>query len=401
MQTATFEALLSPAGAALLAEASAAYGREDEFALGTRLRRSYPAELVAAALTQARLRARAADKFEPADAARMFFTVDGYEQATRVAVARHRAARVASLLGAGAAVADLCCGVGGDLVELARAGLAVTGVEADPLTAAVAAANVAALGLGGSAQVAVGDATNIDRTAFAAVACDPARRGSRGRVFDPGAYRPPWSFVLELLTATACVKVAPGIPHDLLPGDVEAEWVSERGEVKEAALWSGGLARVGADGVSVRRRATLLPSGATLTDRDDPGPVVRPLGGFLYEPDGAVIRAGLVTAAAARVGGGLLDPSIAYVTADDAVGTPFARGYRVVDTLPYDVKALRRYVRARGIGSLTVKKRGVGVEPEKLRSAVRPQGDAVATFVVTRVAGKATVIVADPLPPEV
>nr|WP_246401142.1 hypothetical protein [Jiangella mangrovi] len=97
------------------------------------------------------------------------------------------------------------------------------------------------------------------------------------------------------------------------------------------------------------------------------------------------------------VGGGLLDPSIAYVTADDAVGTPFARGYRVVETLPYDVKALRAYVRSRGIGILTVKKRGVGVEPEKLRAAVRPSGDAAATFVVTRVAGKATVIVADPL----
>jgi predicted RNA methylase len=397
VQTATFDALLAPAGAALLAEATAAYGREDEFALGTRLRRSYPGELVAAALTQARLRARAVDKFDSADAARMFFTVDGYEQATRVAVARHRAARVAALLGAGAAVADLCCGIGGDLVELARAGLAVTGVEADPLTAAVAAANVAALGLTDAARVERGDATTIGRTAFAAVACDPARRGSRGRVFDPDAYRPPWSFVLELLTATACVKVAPGIPHDLLPGGVEAEWVSERGEVKEAALWSGELARADDDGVSVRRRATLLPSGETLTDHDDPGPTVRPLGGFLYEPDGAVIRAGLVTAAAARVGGGLIDPTIAYVTADDGVSTPFARGYRVVDTLPYDVKALRRYVRDRGIGILTVKKRGVGVEPEKLRAAVRPQGEAVATFVVTRVAGKATVIVVDPL----
>lgn len=392
MQTATFDALRAPAGAALLAEATAAYGREDEFALGTRLRRTAPSDLVAAALTQARLRARAVDKFDPADAARMFFTVDGYEQATRVAVARHRAARMASLLGTGAAVADLCCGIGGDLVELARAGLTVTGVESDALTAAVAAANVAALGLTESARVVTGDATAVDRTASAAVVCDPARRGSRGRVFDPEAYRPPWSFVLELLTGTACVKVAPGIPHDLLPDGVEAEWVSERGEVKEAALWSSGLATDG-----VRRRATLLPSGATLTDRDDPGPTVRPLGGFLYEPDGAVIRAGLVTAAAARVGGGLLDPSIAYVTADDAVDTPFARGYRVVETLPYDVKALRRYVRDHGIGTLTVKKRGVGVEPEKLRAAVRPLGDAVATFVVTRVAGKATVIVADPL----
>ncbi len=392
MQTATFDALRTAAGAALLAEATAAYGREDGFALGTRLRRTHDPDLVAAALTQARLRARATDKFAPADAARMFFTVDGYEQATRVAVARHRATRLASALGPGAAVADLCCGVGGDLVELARAGLTVTGVDMDPLTAAMATANADALGV--RAEVECADATTVDRTAYAAVVCDPARRGGRGRVFDPDAYRPPWSFVLELLAGTACVKVAPGLPHERIPGGVEAEWVSERGEVKEAALWSGGLAR---DGARVERRATLLPSGASLTDRDDPGPVVRSLGEFLYEPDGAVIRAGLVTAAAARAGGGLIDPSIAYVTADAAVSTPFARGYRVVDTLPYDVKALRRYVRDHGIGVLTVKKRGVGVEPEKLRAAVRPRGDRAATFVVTRVAGTATVIVADPL----
>ncbi|WP_026877430.1 class I SAM-dependent methyltransferase [Jiangella gansuensis] len=384
--------LASPAGSALLADATAAYGREDEFALGTRLRRDHPPELVAAALTQARLRARASEKFGPADAARMLFTVDGYEQATRAGVARRRAARITGVLGPGARIADLCCGIGGDLIELARAGLDVTGVEADPLTVAVTRANVAALGL--TATVVEGDAVALDRSGFDAVVCDPARRTVRGRVFDPDAYRPPWSFVLELLASTACVKVAPGIPHARVPAGVEAEWVSERGEVKEAALWSGGFA---GDGERIRRRATLLPSGATLTDADDPGADVREPGDYLYEPDGAVIRAGLVTAVADVVGGGLIDSTIAYVTADQHVPTPFARAYRLTDRLPYDVKALRRYVREHGIGTLTVKKRGVDVLPERLRAAVRPRGRAAATFVVTRVAGRAAVLVAEPV----
>ncbi|TDE02424.1 class I SAM-dependent methyltransferase [Jiangella asiatica] len=390
MDVETLRTLSSPAGSALLAEASAAYGREDEFALGTRLRRRHPPALVATALTQARLRARAVDKFDAADAARLLFTVDGYEQATRAAVARHRAARIAATLGAGARVADLCCGIGGDLIELARAGLDVTAVEADPLTAHVAGANVAALGL--AASVVEADAAAVDRSDFAAVVCDPARRTGRGRVFDPDAYRPPWPFVLELLASTACVKVAPGIPHSRLPDGVEAEWVSERGEVKEAALWSGRFAAAG-----VRRRATLLPSGATLTDADDPGSGVRDPGRYLYEPDGAVIRAGLVTAVADAVGGALVDPTIAYVAADRHVPTPFARAYRITDRLPYDVKALRRHVREHGIGTLTVKKRGVDVLPERLRAAVRPRGDAAATFVVTRVSGRATVLVAQPV----
>src|SRR5690606_10226122 len=164
---------------------------------------------------------------------------------------------------------------------------------------------------------------------------------------------------------------APGIPHARVPSGVEAEWVSDRGEVKEAALWSGAFVAS-----ACRRRATLLPTGATLTDADDPGTAaVRAPGRYLYEPDGAVIRAGLVTAVAAMVGGWLLDSSIAYVASDQLVHTDFAHGYEIVDVLPYDDKALRRYVREHRIGALTVKKRGVGVVPERLRATVKPRGE--------------------------
>src|SRR5690606_441953 len=123
-----------------------------------------------------------------------------------------------------------------------------------------------------------------------------ARRTGRGRTFRADEWEPSWSFVTDLLRGDACVKAAPGIPHDLVPGGAEAEWVSYRGEVKEASLWGGRLA-------AVRRRATVIGADglATLTDEDDPGAPVRPLGEFLYEPDGAVIRAGLVTAVAAGV----------------------------------------------------------------------------------------------------
>lgn len=397
MDIATFEALRAPTGvgADTLAAAVAGYGNVDEFALGTQLRREHPPELVAAALTQARLRNRAVQKFAPADAARMYFTVDGYEQATRAPVAAHRAERIATTLGSAAHVADLCCGIGGDLIELTRAGLEVTGIEADTVTAAVCAANVHALGLGAHARVLEADATARDLSPFAAVTCDPARRNARGRTFDPHAYRPPWSFVEALLADTACVKVAPGIPHARVPSGVEAEWVSDRGEVKEAALWSGAFVAS-----ACRRRATLLPTGATLTDADDPGTAaVRAPGRYLYEPDGAVIRAGLVTAVAAMVGGWLLDSSIAYVASDQLVHTDFAHGYEIVDVLPYDDKALRRYVREHRIGALTVKKRGVGVVPERLRATVKPRGEAAAIFVVTRVAGRAVVLVAQPLEP--
>ncbi|HEX5994496.1 MAG TPA: class I SAM-dependent methyltransferase [Jiangellales bacterium] len=389
MDVETFRSLLTPDGRRLLAEAVASYGDEDEFALGTRLRRSHPPALVAAALTQARLRLRARAKFDPDDAARMFFTADGLEQATRAGVSAHRAARFAGVDGP---VADLCCGIGGDLIALARGRPAasdarITGVDVDPLTVAVARANVAGLGL--EATVVRADVSTLDRTSFSAVMCDPSRRTAGRRVFDPGSYRPAWSFVERLLRESACVKVAPGIPYDRIPAGVEAEWISERGEVKEAALWAGRLASP-----DVRRRATLLPEAVTITDADAPDdPAVAPPGRWLIEPDGAVIRAGLVSAVASEVDGWLLDRRIAYVSTDNAPASRLGRSYEVVDQLPYDTKRLRAYVREHGIGALTIKKRGVGITPEVLRRELRPRGDHEATLVVTRVLGRATVLV--------
>jgi hypothetical protein len=167
--------------------------------------------------------------------------------------------------------------------------------------------------------------------------------------------------------------------------------VSDHGEVKEAALWGGRLA-------TAARRATVIRGGglATLTDEDDPGAGVVPLGGFLYEPDGAVIRAGLVTAVAAGVNGGLLDPHIAYVTAEESFRTPFARSYEILETLPHREKPLRAALHQRGIGRLTIKKRGVDVVPDELRKRLALTGDNEATIVLTRVDGHGTCLLVRP-----
>src|SRR5688572_15017525 len=342
----------------------------------------------AAATTQVQLRARAVAKFGDL-APRMFFTPDALEQATRFRVAEHRAARLAAARPE--SVIDLGCGIGGDLVALARAGLTAAGVDLDPVRVAVAEANLAALGLPGAVRVA--DATALDLSPFGIAFADPARRTPRGRVFDVDAYSPPWSFVERLLTRPAVVKVAPGIPHDRVPAGVEAEWVSFGGEVKEAVLWSPHLA-------TTDRRATLVARQglATLTTEDDPGRgEVRPAGRYLYEPDGAVIRAGLVTAVAAKVEGWLLDEHIAYVAADAPATTPYARGFEVLEELPYQEKQLKAALRQRGVGRLTIKKRGVDVVPEQLRKRLALRGDAEATVVLTRVAGRGAALLVRPL----
>jgi hypothetical protein len=116
----------------------------------------------------------------------------------------------------------------------------------------------------------------------------------------------------------------------------------------------------------------------------------------LYEPDGAVIRAGLVTAVAAGVHGRLLDHKIAYVTSDESFRTPFARSYRVVDELPYREKQLRAALRARGIGTLTIKKRGVDISPEQLRRRLDLHGEGSATLVLTRRSGAGVALLVEP-----
>ena len=389
MDIAAFEGLLTPGGQALLGEVGAADVSEQALlATASRLRAHHPADLVGAALTQVRLRVRARAKFG-AEADHMYFTPAGLEQATRASVARHRARRFAARLDEGESVLDLGCGIGGDLLARGRAGCRGLGVDLDPLTAAVATANLRAFGLEGLASVRVGDTLAQDPAGHAAVFADPGRRTSRGRVFDPKAYQPPLTAVLDLAGAApaGCVKVAPGIPHDVVPPGAEAEWISDGGEVKEAALWLGGLS--GAREGTTLRRATVLREGAepaTLTA--DPRPEPPPVAGwrrYLYEPDGAVVRAHLVGEVAAILDGALADPRIAYITSDALRSTPFARAYEIHDVLPFSVKRLRAALRARDVGTLTIKKRGFAADVERLRRDLRPAGTRECVVVLTRV----------------
>jgi hypothetical protein len=381
----TLDSLRTPAGAALLGlAAERGVGDDRVLATTTALRAAgHSPDLVAAAVETVRLRGRATAKFG-ADADAMFFTPDGVEQATRSSVAAHRASRFAG----SERVLDLCCGIGGDLVALARAGINVTGVDADPLTASVAAANADALGLAPRVEVRCGDVTDVDLTGVPAVFCDPARRSGGRRVFDPSAYSPPWEFLMTLTRTVPRVglKVAPGIDHALVPPGAEAEWVSDGGDVKEAALWCGEFSS------GTPRRATLLPSGATLTGTGDALAPVGPVRDWLYDPDGAVVRSHLVAELAAELGATTVDPTIAYLSSGQLVKSPFARAYRVDEVMPFSLKKLRATLRARGVGRVEIKKRGSALDVERLRRDLRLAGDGEATVVLTRVAGKPTVL---------
>ncbi len=399
--------ILTPEGWELLASLGP-YREDEAFRLTAALRKAgHSPEMVSAVLTQSRLRTKAEAKFGEF-ARQMIFTKAGLEQATRLTVAARHAQRFAEA-GIGH-VADLGCGLGADAMALASLDLVVTAVEMDEATAACATMNLIPFR---NATVVHSDATSVSLEGVDGVWLDPARRSTSTsgtkRIWDPEDFSPPLSFVESLAgTGRAVgVKMGPGMPHDSVPPGCEAQWVSVGGDVTEVALWFNSVRRQG-----VRRAALLLgPHGAAeLTSGEDfdGGPVapVGPVEGYLYEPDGAVIRAGLVADVALQLGGHLVDEHIAYICAPDLRDTPFAKAYKVLDVMPFNVKALKSWVKDEGIGVLDIKKRGTAVTPEELRKQLLPGGKPAgskakskktATLVLTRIGEDRVAISVEPV----
>lgn len=398
MQAAELARLLTPDGMALLERTPAVGDAGEIVRVVSRLRREgHDPELVAAVLTQARLRQRAIGKFGEF-AARMLFTEAGLEQATRLQVAAQHAGRFTA---AGVRrIADLGCGIGGDAMAFAALDHEVVAVDRDEVTAAVATHNLAPWH---SAEVRLGDAAAFDVSSVDGVWLDPARRtaghADTRRLNDPDDWSPSLDTVFAAATERPTgVKLGPGIDRDLIPDSAEAQWVSVDRDVVELALWFGALARP-----AVRRSALIIGAEgiAELTGpADAPDVPVGPIGRFLYEPDGAVIRARLIGDLARQIEGSMLSEDIAYFSSDRLVPTPFAQVFRVIDVVPLDVKQLSRRLAADGIGRLEIKKRGVDIDPAIFRKRLRlASGGRSATLVATRVDGRHAALLCERVDP--
>jgi len=382
----TLAFLLGPAASDALARLVAEdLSDAHTLALLNGLRRELSPEQAGAALTLARLRQRAAAKFRRAGT--MFFTPEALEQASGEAIAGWRARRFAE---AGyARVADLGCGIGGDTLALAALpGVTVVGLDHDPLRLRLARANVRAYGH--DAGWLVADLSDpLPLHGVPAAFFDPARRDKGRRVFSVRDYQPPLDTIRAWGFDALAVKLSPGVALDELasyPG-AGVEFISVAGELKEAVLWMGAFGffgrcatRLDADGSA----AMLAPAGL-------PAPPLSQPRAYLYEPDPAVIRAGLFGELAAEVGAGVyrLDETIAYLTGDAALDSGWLRTWPVEAWLPFHLKRLRAALVERGVGRVTVKKRGSPIAPETLQAQLRLGGAGrSAVVVLTRVAGQ-------------
>jgi hypothetical protein len=409
--TARLEALLSPRGRELLDRlGQEAVTPDTALRVAVRLRAEYPAEMVRDALSQHELRTRAAAKF--ARAREMFFTRAGLEQASSELLARHRARRYD---GTGR-LADLCCGIGGDLIALAAAH-PVLAVDRDPVHLRMARANAEVYGVAANITTMLDDVRDADLAGVRAVFIDPARRTDRRRL-RAGESEPPldWCVRLADRVGQVGIKAAPGLPHEAIPPGWELEFVAVGRELKEAVAWSPAQA-------TAARRATILPAGDTLARTPDGEVTVAPAGGgiavtatgeagtaagrpaagttddglgggavevrspgeFLFDPNPAVTRAGLVQELARMIGAWKIDEQIAFLSADAVLRTPFARVLRVIDSAPWNQKRLPARLRALDIGAVDIRRRGLAGDVDQLRRQLRLSGSRRATLVMTRV----------------
>ncbi len=385
----SFGELLTPAGqSALLAAQTLTPCEVDFLPHFQKLSREFPRELARAALEIAILRGEAIKKFPSAQ--QMYFTRAALQQATSFEVSTYRAARFHEF----EQVFDLGCSIGGDTLALAAI-TQVTGLDLDPLRLAMAQTNLQNLGYHANfLQVDLRSPLPFTPAGRlpSALFFDPARRTDHRRIFSVKDYQPPLTQVHKWLSTYPAigVKISPGVKlEELAEYDCEIEFISLNGELKEAVLWFGPLK-------TAVKRATILPGPFSVTKVQWPAvteQLSEPLG-YLFEPDAAILRAGLVQNLAAQLGAHQLDPDIAYLTAEEQVDTPFARVWEIEAWFPFQLKRLRAYLRERNVGQVIVKKRGSPLQPEVLIRDLRIKGDQHRTIFLTHLSGKPIVIVA-------
>ena len=353
-----------------------------ELGVQTALRRQFPDDLVRAAMTLHELRRKGSIKFSHAD--RMWFDRQGLEQSTSELIAQYKAQRFDGQ------VFDLCSGIGSDAIALSTR-CHVTAVDINPASCLRTEWNAEVCGVGSRIQtrcVDVHKLTDCDGL----VHIDPDRRpGSGGRVSRIEDYVPGLDYLRELMSRCrgGAIKVSPASNFGGKFANAEVELISLNGECKEATIWFGELAR---DNLF---RATVLPAGESISGHPLQAVVpVMPPGRYIYDPDPAVVRAGLIDVMADRIGLYRLDAAEEYLTSDQRIESPFVRAFEVLANLPNNERDLKAWLRREGIGPLEIKCRHIPIQADTLRRRLPLSGTIPAVAIFARLDGKARIIAA-------
>lgn len=362
-----------------------------------KLRRDLGDDLADIVLTSASLQPKAIAKFGPG----VWFATDkSLQQATAWQVARLKASWFGDR-----PVDDLCCGIGGDAIELSRRGV-VTAYDIDPIVCELAAANLIQSGASESSSVKLADVCSVTRTPDVGVHIDPDRRQSGRRTVGPQWYRPAWNEVIEILRSTdaAIVKLAPAadVPTESI-ATPHRVWISLAGSVREQSLVCGdaidpittdctGASLEAHHAYRVLADGSHQCFGATRHDIDHGAgaETASAARSTLVDPDAAVRAAGLTESFARRHGLSMLNGPTGFLTGDldDAAAGKMAVVGRILWHGSADDRKLRRQLRTMNARVETVKVRGSDHDPAKLTRRYRDTGDQPVTLWIGRCDGK-------------
>ncbi|MEM7782765.1 MAG: hypothetical protein AAF623_05375 [Planctomycetota bacterium] len=355
--------------------------RVNALSIAKRLRKTCSPSRSALLMEQAQLQIRAARKFELSDS--MFFTRKGLEQASSWRIAEYKADRYAAFN----RVADICCGIGGDLIALANQNShgCTFGVDSDPLTCLFAEKNLVANDV--NATILEEAVESLVDPNWEAIHVDPDRRvGGRtvvGNRFSPTLDAIHSKFGIDRAIG---IKVAPATSKsNFVNPTMEREWIGDHRECKQQVIWTGELVRnpgcrtatyVGKRGVS----RISVPEDETLTDYKLDSEFRR----YIFEPHSSVLAAGLTDTLSRKYQIRRFAKQIVYLTGDEPISDPLLTQFEIIEVLPMDLRLTSRLLNALDVGEIEVKKRGVVNVVADRYSRMKLQGPNKATIILTR-----------------
>jgi len=319
------------------------------------------------------------------DSLNLIYTEKGAQQASSKMLAQYHSEKFQQF----STIADLCCGNGIDLLHLAAGKTKVFAVDLDENTLKTAKYNSSEFS---NIEFILVKSEDINE-AVDAIFIDPDRRTDSIRTVRVDDMSPALSDILQLRSKTPniAIKLSPATDYSFLKL-VDAhtfEFISEEGVLKEILLCFGDIATK-----KVTRKAILLPDGIHLSNTNSSIPVVG-IHEFVFEPDPAVIRAGLVQELGAEIGYSLIDKHLALLTGKQTVFNNFGTTYKTITSFSYDLKMLHKYCRQQQIGELVIKTRGFPITVEKFRHKLKLKGKQKAILFIIRLGDDHEMIIAE------
>jgi len=285
-------------------------------------------------------------------------------------------------------IADVCCGIGSDLLYLSKKATKCYAIDINQEILDYAKYNMKTFNKGNI------EFLNIRAEDFNfysdALFIDPDRRINNKRYIKPEDLSPNFFTIEKLISKyhNVAVKMSPAFDYESSPYDkFSYDFVSVRGELKECLLKSGSLANC-----NNIKKAVLLPQRLMFEQKNHPETDIKQIKEWILEPDPSIIRAHLINDLAYELKMDRIDPHIALLTSNNEPDEIFGKKYKVNNVFDYSLKKLNNYLKTKNIGTIDIKTKGFSESVESFRKKLKLKGNNKLQIFIVRVINKHIVI---------